>query len=57
MEKEYEFKVCLTEDEAFYFTETGSDYDSWIVFIGVLQKIRKSIRDQAEEGSIYTQSP
>jgi len=49
MEEEREYKVSLTDTEVLYFTETGSDYDSWICFVGVLQKIRKEIRDQAEE--------
>ena len=49
MEEEYEYKIFLTDTESFYFTETGSDYDSWIIFIGVLQKIRKAVRDQADE--------
>ena len=49
MEEEHEYKIYLTDTEALCFTETGSDYDSWIYFIGTLQKIRKSIREQGEE--------
>ena len=49
MEEEHEYKIFLTDTEALFFTETGNDYDSWINFIGVLQKIRKDVRDQAEE--------
>ena len=39
MEEKYEYKIFLTDTEALFFTETGSDYDSWISFIGVLQKL------------------
>jgi len=49
MEEEREYKIFLTDSEVLFFTETGSDYDSWITFIGVLQKIRKEVRDQANE--------
>ena len=49
MPEEKEYRIFLTEEEALYFTNTGSDYGSWIIFIGTLQKIRRSIRDQTEE--------
>lgn len=49
MEEEHEYKICLTDSEALVFSETGTDYDSWIMFIGVLQKVRKAVRDQSEE--------
>ena len=49
MPEEKEYRIFLTEEEALYFTNTGSDYDSWIIFIGTLQKIRRSICAQMEE--------